>query len=217
MWQSSGSLLPALRQFSSLQGPALTKAQHQSVIGTRDEQGHFLSQRTAEYPSTLASRYSNIVSPLFEGHRLHECSSFCALDFALQCIPRKDRTAPPFGAQDGGGIYSTPDCIGPGTTLICFLTCARSGNNGCWKSIFPQGSPSMWQPTVRSHFLQKKKRFGYNNLSSAFPTKHSTSQDWNPRGADTCSDPLRGGKAKSPSLSLSSSPSESPSPKRPLS
>ena len=76
------------------------QGQHQSVIGTRDEQGHFLSQRTAEYPTALASRYSNIVSPLFEGYKIHERSSFCALGFALQCVPLKGRTAPPFGAQE---------------------------------------------------------------------------------------------------------------------
>ena len=70
-------------------------------------------------------------------------------------------------------VVSTPPLTGPtdpDTTLIYFLTCARSGNNGCWKNIFPQDLPSMWQTTVRSHFLQMKKLLGYNNLSGAFPT-----------------------------------------------
>ena len=72
------------------------QGQHQSVIGARDEQGNFLSQRTAEYPTALASRYRNIVPPLFEGCNIHECSSFCSLDFALQCIPLNE--------MRGGGL-----------------------------------------------------------------------------------------------------------------
>ena len=60
-------------------------------------------------------------------------SSFCALGFALQCIPLKDS---PLGHRME--VASTLRLTGPtglGINRICFLTCVRSGNNGFWKSM----------------------------------------------------------------------------------
>ena len=92
---------------------------HVQVAGIQDAQGHFLSQRTAEYPAGLASKFCLQVAPLFNdglkqvawpgNPQSPSVARFCTLGFALQCIPRKLRSAPPFGAQDGGGIYSLPD------------------------------------------------------------------------------------------------------------
>ena len=185
-WLFASSFAP----IQQLAGNCSHTGQHQSVIGTRDEQGRFLSQRTAEYPSALASRYCNIVSPLFEGYLTHECSSFCALRFALQCIPRKERTAPPFGAQDGGGIYSTPDwSYGPRyqSDLLSELRkewqqwllekhvparLAQHVANHCEQPLFTEDETSWLQ--------QSFKRFS---------DKHSTSQDWDfsvPPGQPYC-------------------------------
>ena len=108
------------RDLQSLAAKCTHGSTHVQVAGKQDAQGHFLSQRTAEYPAELASKFCLHVAPLFNDELKHAARSgrspqpppaarFCALDFALQCIPRKPRSAPPFGAQDGGGIYSLPD------------------------------------------------------------------------------------------------------------
>ena len=41
--------------------------QHMQLAGALDEQGSFLSQRTAEYPPLLASKFCSQVCPLFKG------------------------------------------------------------------------------------------------------------------------------------------------------
>ena len=58
---------------------------------------------------------------------------------------------------------------GQDISRICFLICARSGNNGFWNSMSPQGFPNTWLSIVRHPFSQKTKQLGYSNLSSAFP------------------------------------------------
>ena len=172
-WLFASSFAP----IQQLAGTCSHKGQHQSVIGTRDEQRHFLSQRTAEYPSALASRYSNIVFPLFEGHRIHECSSFCALSFALQCMPRKERTAPPFGAQDGGGIYSTPDwSYGPEEETAWLqqsfkrFSDKRSTSQD-WDFSVPPGQPYCLSALSRlSHLIADKDTSLFPALMQGVPT-----------------------------------------------
>ena len=98
--------------FSKLSGLAATCTHprgHESVAGKLDAQGNFLSQRTAEYPSALADRYARIIAPLFGTTSSCTARTPCSLSFALACTEVKPRNAPPFGAQDGGGIYSLPD------------------------------------------------------------------------------------------------------------
>ena len=98
--------------FSKLSGLAATCTHpqgHESVAGKLDAQGNFLSQRTAEYPSALADRYAQIIAPLFGTTSSCTARTPCSLSFALSCTEVKPRNAPPFGAQDGGGIYSLPD------------------------------------------------------------------------------------------------------------
>ena len=77
--------------------------------GKLDAQGSFLSQRTAEYPAALADRYTAIAAPLFGAVSSRTVRTPCSLSFALACTEVKPRSTPPFGAQDGGGIYSLPD------------------------------------------------------------------------------------------------------------
>ena len=71
-------------------------------------------------PASLTQRFAEVVAPLF-GHeeQLTTAGSspsgpssttppFCSLESALQCMSKKPRNAPPFGAQDGGGSFSIP-------------------------------------------------------------------------------------------------------------
>eukprot|EP00439_Symbiodinium_sp_Y106_P049001 s3862_g6.t1 len=68
------------------------------MAGVRDEQGNFLSQCAAEYPSQLATRFASTVRQLFSpGQNEYPTAP---------CVPR---SSPPTAAQDGGGIYSVPD------------------------------------------------------------------------------------------------------------
>ncbi|CAE7353828.1 PAO [Symbiodinium sp. CCMP2592] len=101
-------------EFRSLAGTCLHEEGHQSVAGARDERGNFLSQRTAEYPSQLASSFSDRAVNLFSSARPSYPVSPCSLKFALASIPKKPRSTPPTAAQDGGGIYFLPDwSLGP--------------------------------------------------------------------------------------------------------
>ena len=75
------------------------------MAGLRDEQGNFLSQRTAEYPAQLATRFSNVVCHLFCPGSIEYPAEPCALAFALQAMPRKPRATPPSAAQDNGGYW----------------------------------------------------------------------------------------------------------------
>ena len=185
-WLFASSFAP----IQQLAGTCSHSGQHQSVIGTRDEQGHFLSQRTAEYPSALASRYCSIVSPLFEGYTIHEYSSFCALSFALQCIPRKERTAPPFGAQDGGGIYSTPDwSYGPRYQSDLLSELRKE-----WQQwLLEKHIPARLSQHVANHCEQplftEDETAWLQQSFKRFSDRHSTSQDWDfsvPPGQPYC-------------------------------
>ena len=136
--------------FRGLQ-PLAAKCNHGNtrvqVAGQQDAQGNFLSQRTAEYPAELAAKFCEHVAPLFSGTSAQAsgetaltsvpASRFCALSFALQGIPRKPRSAPPFRAQDGGGIYSLPDwSYGPRYAEDKLQRLIEgSGSNGCWRNM----------------------------------------------------------------------------------
>ncbi|CAE7409167.1 unnamed protein product [Symbiodinium sp. CCMP2592] len=101
-------------EFRCLAGTCVHEGGHQSVAGARDEHGNFLSQRTAEYPSQLAGRFSEKAVNLFSSSRPSYPVAPCSLNFALASIPKKPRSATPTAAQDGGGIYSLPDwSLGP--------------------------------------------------------------------------------------------------------
>ncbi|CAE7409115.1 unnamed protein product [Symbiodinium sp. CCMP2592] len=101
-------------EFRCLAGTCVHEGGHQSVAGARDERGNFLSQRTAEYPSQLAGRFSEKAVNLFSSSRPSYPVAPCSLKFALASIPKKPRSATPTAAQDGGGIYSLPDwSLGP--------------------------------------------------------------------------------------------------------
>ena len=99
----------SLSQFSKLAGKCSHPGGHESVAGKIDAQGSFLSQRAAEYPAALAEQYRSVVAPLFGQASTTSVQTPCSLSFALACAEVKTRSAPPCGAQDGGGIYSLPD------------------------------------------------------------------------------------------------------------
>ncbi|CAE7896988.1 Plscr3, partial [Symbiodinium necroappetens] len=157
-WLFASSFAPV----QQLAGTCSHQGQHQSVIGARDEQGHFLSQRTAEYPSALASRYSNIVSPLFEGYKLHECTSFCALSFALQCIP------PDLLSRNGNNGFwkstSLPDL--PSTRFS-----DKHSTSQDWDFSVPPGQPYCLSALSRlSHLIADKDTSLFPALMQGVPT-----------------------------------------------
>ena len=179
--------------FSAMQQLAATcshQGQHHSIIGTRDEQGHFLSQRTAEYPTALATHYSKLVFPLFDGYRIHERTNFCSLKFALHCIPRKGRAAPPCGAQDGGGIYSTPDwSYGPRYQSDLLSDLRKE-----WQQwLLDKRIPARLSQHVAEHretpLFTEAETAWLQQSFKRFSDKHSTSQDWDfsvPPGQPYC-------------------------------
>ena len=185
-WLFASSFAP----IQQLAGTCSHKGQHQSVIGTGDEQGNFLSRRTAEYPSALTARYSNIVSPLFEGHRLNACSSFCALSFALQCIPPKERAAPPFGAQDGGGIYSTPDwSYGPRYHPDLLSDLRKEWQQWLLEKHVPARLAQHVATQSEQPLFTEEETTWLQQSFKRFSDKHSTSQDWDfsvPPGQPYC-------------------------------
>ena len=143
---------------------------HVQVAGVQDAQGHFLSQRTAEYPARLASKFCLQVAPLFSAGlkqaawpgnpQSPSAARFCTLGFALQCIPHKPRSAPPFGAQDGGGIYSLPDWSYAPMPRTSSKRSGRSGSSGFSKSRCQLASLSMFRHTWRPRFSLRQRRHG---------------------------------------------------------
>ena len=80
------------------------KGTHQSIIGTKHPDGSFRSRDTAQYPSDLCDAFAVIVHHLFSKHSVDApCDQFVSF------LRAKDRNAPPFSCEDGGGIPSQPD------------------------------------------------------------------------------------------------------------
>ena len=90
---------------------------HQSIRGVRDDQGHFLSQRAAEYPPLLASLYVQQVSVLFDT-KPPSTDLDLTLPRLLSEIPAKALDARPLAVQDGGGLCSQPDWSVPRTSAV---------------------------------------------------------------------------------------------------
>ena len=67
---------------------------HLQVAGALDEQGNFLSQRTAEYPRLLAEKFSQQVCPLFRGN-------------LLQTAGNKATISPPFPST----VHASARCL----------------------------------------------------------------------------------------------------------
>ena len=77
---------------------------HQSIRGTRADSGEFLSRQTACYPAALASKFAQIVIPLFS-----RTSHDWQWKDRYSLLPIKGRYDPPLGQEDGAGIFSSPD------------------------------------------------------------------------------------------------------------
>ena len=163
---------------------------HASVIGTRDEQGNFLSQRTAEYPSALATKYSKLVLPLFDGFRLHEQTAVCSLRYALQCIPRKSRSSPPFGSQDGGGIYSIPDwSYGPRYQSDTLHDLRKEWQQWLLEKHIPVRLAKHVSEHSETPLFTAEETTWLQDSFRRFSAKHSPSQDWDfsvPSGQPYC-------------------------------
>ncbi|CAE7644829.1 unnamed protein product, partial [Symbiodinium sp. CCMP2456] len=184
LFASSFAPLKAMAATCSHQG------QHASVIGARDAKGNFLSQRTAAYPTALAVHYSKLVNPLFCGYVVHDQTAFCSLSFALQCIPRKGRNAPPFGAQDRGGIYSTPDwSYGPRyqSDLLCDLR--KEWRQWLLEKHIPERLAQHVSEHRDSPLFSESETAWLQQSFKRFSDQHSLSQDWDfsvPEGQPYC-------------------------------
>ena len=83
---------------------------HPPYAGTRDVSGEYLSRATAEFPQLLAAKYIAAVAPLFTEVSENLDVTF---DQAFASIPVRKLESFPRATQDGGGIYSVPDCAAP--------------------------------------------------------------------------------------------------------
>ena len=108
----------------------------------------------------------------------------------MQCIPRKERAAPPFGAQDGGGIYSTPDwSYGPRYQSDLLSELRKE-----WQQwLLEKHVPARLAQHVANHCEQplfaEDETAWLQQSFKRFSDKHSTSQDWDfsvPPGQPYC-------------------------------
>ena len=80
------------------------KGTHESIIGTKHPDGSFKSRDTAQYPPSLCDAFARIVQHMFSKHSIDlPCNQI------ISFVAHKDRNAPPFSCEDGGGIPSQPD------------------------------------------------------------------------------------------------------------
>ena len=108
----------------------------------------------------------------------------------MQCIPRKERAAPPFGAQDGGGIYSTPDwSYGPRYQSDLLSDLRKE-----WQQwLLENHVPARLSQHVANHseepLFTEDETSWLQQSFQRFSDKHSTSQDWDfsiPPGQPYC-------------------------------
>ena len=78
-------------------------AEHFDFRGMQDAEGHWLSQRTAEFPLELCQRFAYLVLPAFESTT---AARLLSTQGVMGMLPIKSRTDLPRANQDGGGILS---------------------------------------------------------------------------------------------------------------
>ena len=88
---------------------------HQQIAGVKTSTGHYLSRETAEYPSSLASQFAQIILPLLS-HKSLELD----LQNFHQYLPIKGIQSQPFSRQDGAGFPSRADWNGTHSFEDCF-------------------------------------------------------------------------------------------------
>ena len=88
---------------------------HQQVVGARNSDGTWASAATSEFPPALAEAYVAAALPLFETCADPVDLSLAQLPFL---VPKKGMHSPPFGTQDGGGIFSCPDWSKPPSDAV---------------------------------------------------------------------------------------------------
>lgn len=77
---------------------------HEQIGGVRTVSGSFKSRETAEYPDELCVKMAHLLLPLLTKNH----SNF-SVEQALEVLPIKSRTSPPFVRHDGGGFPSAGD------------------------------------------------------------------------------------------------------------
>ncbi|CAE7653223.1 Gapdh [Symbiodinium sp. CCMP2592] len=152
---------------------------HQSVAGTRDEHGNFLSQRTAEYPPTLAVSFADRAVSLFSSARPSYPVSPCSLQFALASIPKKPRSATPTAAQDGGGIYSLPDwSLGPRYQSDSLHDLRKEWQSWLLEKRIPLRLQQHVAEASNSPLFSEEETEWLRSSFKRFSDSHSPCQDW---------------------------------------
>ncbi|CAE7421697.1 unnamed protein product [Symbiodinium sp. CCMP2592] len=153
---------------------------HQSVAGTRDERGTFLSQRTAEYPSQLAEKFSAKAVHLFSSARPAYSVSPCSLKFALASVPKKPRSSTPTAAQDGGGIYSLPDwSLGPRYQSDSLHDLRKEWQSWLLQNRIPLRLQQHVAEASNKPLFSTEETEWLRSSFKRFSDAHSPCQDWN--------------------------------------
>ena len=96
-WQKSWMMASSSEALTSLGGTCDHGSQaHQSITGTRDASGAFISRTTAEYPQLLAARFAEVIFPLLS-HSHQDLS----VEDSVRCIPMKHLQEAPFARLHG--------------------------------------------------------------------------------------------------------------------
>ncbi|CAE7204615.1 unnamed protein product [Symbiodinium sp. CCMP2592] len=173
---------PAIRSPDHMNGlPGNTASQQaRSVAGARDEHGNFLSQRTAEYPSQLAEKFSAKAVHLFSSARPAYSVSPCSLKFALASIPKKPRSSTPTAAQDGGGIYSLPDwSLGPRYQSDSLHDLRKEWQSWLLQNRIPLRLQQHIAEASNKPLLSEEETEWLRSSFKRFSDAHSPCQDWN--------------------------------------
>ncbi|CAE7244381.1 unnamed protein product [Symbiodinium sp. CCMP2592] len=153
---------------------------HQSVAGARDEHGNFLSQRTAEYPSQLAEKFSAKAVHLFSSARPAYSVAPCSLKFALSSIPKKPRSSTPTAAQDGGGIYSLPDwSLGPRYQSDSLHDLRKEWQSWLLQNRIPLRLQQHIAEASNKPLFSEEETEWLRSSFKRFSDAHSPCQDWN--------------------------------------
>ncbi|CAE7840267.1 unnamed protein product [Symbiodinium sp. CCMP2592] len=153
---------------------------HQSVAGARDEHGNFLSQRTAEYPSQLAEKFSDKAVHLFSSARPAYPVAPCSLKFALASVPKKPRSSTPTAAQDGGGIYSLPDwSLGPRYQSDSLRDLRKEWQSWLLQNRIPLRLQQHVAEASNTPLFTEEETEWLRSSFKRFSDAHSPCQDWN--------------------------------------
>ena len=174
-WQKSWMMASSLEALTSLGGVCEHGSQaHQSITGTRDASGAFVSRKTAEYPPLLAESFATVISPL-----LSHSNRDLSVPESLRILPIKNLQDAPFSRQDGGGMPSIADWSSPSVGVEDIF---RSIRHEVFQSLLDTGDFRILQkafhekqsdPPVPAHMVQR-----FQSILHEFLLKHDKTPNW---------------------------------------